>query len=212
MYKLSKKRVLIIIVSIILIGVVSAVIFLIPKGNNYEVEIQNKKANVKVTGKLEKVLNNLNDNYTIKFSGIFLNEQEEVVNSIVEFTKYKDNFAIKSDELGIYFVCENDKVKSISTRYKMIAIMPKSAIDVTMYNPVQDFGQRFNKESKDNIDGKEYEVEEYIYNDIVIKYYFFNDDIKIIKYNERVIKVIRIENVVNKDLFNVPTSYKVVGK
>ena len=90
--------------------------------------------------------------------------------------------------------------------------MPKSAINITMYNPVDDFGQKYVKSYKESIDGKEYDVEEYSYGDSVIKYYFLNDAIKIVNFNGNVIKVISIENEVNKDLFNEPTGYKVVGK
>ena len=207
-----KKKIIICLAILILVIIVLLLVFLLPKGNIGQEGKTNNETSINVTGKLEQMIKKLNNNYTIKYSGDFLNEDNKVINAIVEFTRFNENFAIKSDSLGLHFVCENGKLKSVSTRYKMIVVMPESAINTELYNPLDDFGQTFNKSYVEQIDDKEYEIEEYTYNNTTYKYYFLNDEIKIIKYNDLTIKVIRIQYGVNRELFNLPTNYKIIGK
>ena len=80
-------------------------------------------------------------------------------------------------------------------------------LNLNEYNLVSDIGQVFVKAYDENIGSTKYFVEEYLYNGKALKYYFKQDDIKIIKYNEQEIRVIRVEYKANNELLQKPNGY-----
>lgn len=220
-----KNKKLLIIIAIVLIAVVivTSVIIIVKKTNdekkyndnndgvvNNGVENSGNTENLRVTGKLAKYIQGLTNNYYIKYSGNFMGDSGKTINTIVEYTKSKEDFAIRVNDLNIHLICEDDKLYSISSQYKMIVQMNKESFDITQYNLASDMGQTFVKSYKEILNNVEYDVEEYTYNGTTIKYYFISNDLKIIRYNLEDIKVIRVEKNTNTTLLKKPEGYSIV--
>ncbi|MBQ8043293.1 MAG: hypothetical protein IJ272_03985 [Clostridia bacterium] len=206
---MDKKRIVVIISVVLLVIAIIATVVLIPRNDDEQVGDDNDVINhsVKVTGKLQEYIINLTDNYYIKYSGKFKNNSGELVNAIIEYTKDGDNFAFRSSEINMYLIGERQTLYSISHSYKMILTMPKTSLDTSEYNLASDIGQTFVKSYKENIGSTEYDVEEYLYNGNQLKYYFKENDIKLIRYNSEDIRTIRLEKQTNKELLVKPSGY-----
>ena len=207
---MDKKKLLIGIICIIVILAIIITVVLIVKRDEKPVDehvIPN--TNIKVTGKLKEYLDNLSENYYIKYLGKFKNNLGEHVDAIVEYTEDGENFALRSSELDMHMICEKDKLYSISYRYKMMLLMQKQSFDISEYNLISDINQIYVNSYKEKVNQTEYEVEEYLFNGKVLKYYFKDNDIKLIMYDGQEIKVIRLEKVTNKEMLLKPEGYKV---
>ena len=210
---MKRKGVIIAIIVVLIVAVgVGIAIFLVNKNNNTDepTKTNNYGKITNIEGKIKEYLSGLGNNYAIKYSGKFEDNSGERITALVEYTKDMDNYAIKSNELDLYIVYEEGKARSISNRYKMVAKIPASGIDITKYNYVSDFGQEYVRTYDEEIEDKYYQVEEYKKDEDVIKYYFLDSEIKIIKYNDETIRVIRVEKKTNRELFEVPNGYKEV--
>lgn len=206
---MNKKKLLIIIIGILVVTAIGITIVLITKNNQPMEEPIVINPNVKVAGKLKDYIINLSDNYYIKYSGKFKNNSDELVDAIVEYTKDGENFALRSSELDMHMICEKDKLYSISYRYKMMIVMGRRTFDISEYNLVSDINQIYVDSYKEKIKSTEYDVEEYLFNDKVLKYYFKGSDIKLIRYDNQDIKVIRLEKNTNKEMLKKPEGYKI---
>lgn len=163
--------------------------------------------NIKVTGKLKQYIEGLTNNYYIKYSGKFKDSSDELVDAIVEYTKQGENYGLRSNELNMQMICQGEKLYSVSKEYKIIIEMGRKSFNISEYNLASDIGQVFVKEYKEKVGSLEYEVEEYLYNGKLLKYYFLGKDLKLIKYDEREIKVIRLETKTNTELLEKPEGY-----
>ena len=208
-----KKKSILVIIGIILVIIISAIIILlttnkpsneVPKTNN-----ENKVINsqVKVTGKLAQYLTALTENYYIKYSGNFKDNNGDKVNAIVEYTKDGQSFGLRIDELEVQMICDGKNLYSISNRYKIIVQMAKESFDIGTYNLISDMGQIYVTSYTEKINNKKYDVEEYSYNGKPIKYYFKEEEIKLIKYDNEDISVIRLERKTNNSLLVKPKDY-----
>jgi len=205
---MNKSKVIIGIICVLVVLAITVTVVLIKKNNNQSIDETVKvNPNVKVTGNLKDYIANLPENYYIKYSGKFKNNSGEFVNAIVEYTKNKENFALRSSELGMHMICEQDKLYSISSRYKIIMLMGKQSFDISEYNLVSDINQIYVNTYKEKLNNAEHTVEEYLFNGKVLKYYFKDNDIKLIKYDSQDIKVIRLEKNTNDELFVKPEGY-----
>lgn len=207
---MDKKKLVIVIISIlVLIAIIITVVFIV-KNNSSTNEPIVINPNVKVTGNLKDYIANMSENYYIKYSGKFKNNSGELVNAIVEYTKDGENYALRSSELDMHVICEKDKLYSISYRYKIMMVMGRQSLDISEYNLVSDINQIFINGYKEKVNNTEYDVEEYLFNSKVLKYYFKDSDIKLIRYDGQDIKVIRLEKNSNKEMLVKPEGYKFV--
>lgn len=208
----KKKLVIILIVTIVLIAICIGLVMIFNKKQNTNVGTNNNESQnvqqVKVTGKLKEYIERLNENYYIKYSGKFKDEKSTLKQAIVEYTLKGSDFAIRSTEINLQMVCMNDVLSSISNRYKIVVEMSRNSFDTTEYNLASDFGQTFVKSSKEKLNEIEYDVEEYKHFDNNIKYYFLEDNLKFIMYNEEQIKILRLEYKTNNEMFTIPSNYE----
>lgn len=206
---MDKIRVLVIAGLVLVILVASITVVFLVRNNNEEPDNGDDmiNPNVKVTGNLQDYINALTDNYYIKYSGKFRNNSGELVSAVVEYTKDGKNFALRSSELNMHMMCEQEKLYSISYDYKMIITMSKQSFDISEYNLVSDINQIFVKSYKESINSTEYDVEEYLFNGKTLKYYFKDSDIKLIRYDGGDIKIIRLEKKTNSELLVKPDGY-----
>lgn len=212
--KKGNKRKLVsifVIILVLLIAIVSVVVIVNSMKNNQNnnTGVNNNEAgqNANLSSKMSEYMNSLTDNYYIKYSGSFKNNYGEVVNTVIEYTKAGKNYALKATDLDMHIICENDTLYSISHIYQMIVSMNKESVDIREYNLVSNIGQNFVKEYKEVVNNIEYDVEEYDFKGNIIKYYFYANDIKLIKYNLNEIKIIRVEKNTNNNLFVKPQGY-----
>lgn len=210
----KKKLVIILIITIVLIAICIGLVVLWSKAENVNTGTNNNESQkvqqVKVTGKLKEYIEGLNENYYIKYSGKFKDEKSTLKQAIVEYTLKGSDFAIRSTEINLQMVCMNDVLSSISNRYKIVVEMSRNSFDTTEYNLASDFGQTFVKSSKEKLNKIEYDVEEYKHFDNTIKYYFLEDNLKFIMYNEEQIKILRLEYKTNNEMFVIPSDYEKV--
>lgn len=207
---MDKKKLLIIIIGALVIIAITTTVVLIIKNNKKPIDNPNlTNPGVNVTGNLKEYIGNLSENYYIKYSGKFKNNSGELVNAIVEYTKEGENFALRSSELDMHMICEKEKLYSISYRYKMMILMGRQSFNISEYNLVSDINQIFVSSYKEKVNSTEYDVEEYTYNGKVLKYYFKDGSIKLIRYDGQDIKVIRLEKITNKEMFVKPEGYSV---
>lgn len=208
---MNKKKLLIIISGVILIILIAGVTIWFLTKNKSSEPIGENNINIDYTvkdpGKLKQYIANLTDNYYIKYSGNFRNNVGEYIKAVIEYTKDGENFAFRSSEINMYLICEKETLYSISHRYKIIIALAKNSIDTSEYNLASDIGQTFINAYKESIGSTEYDVEEYLYSGNPIKYYFKDNDIKLIKYNGQDIRIIRLEKQTNDDLFVKPSDY-----
>lgn len=204
-----KKKKLLIALIIILVITIAIVTVVIVKNINSDEPSNNNVINhsIKVTGKLQSYIANMGDNYYIKYSGKFRDDTDNLVQSIVEYTKSGEDFALRSTEMNMYLICEKDTISTISHRYKMIVDMPKTSFNISEYNLVSNIGQVYVDTYKEKIENTEYDVEEYLYNGKTLKYYFKEEDIRLIRYDGEDIKIIRLETKANTELLTKPTGY-----
>lgn len=206
---MNKKKWIILLAIITVVIAVTTVVLLVINSSKEENTVEENKNNysIKVQGKLEEYIRKLSDNYYIKYSGKFKNNSEELTQAIVEYTKSGESFGLRSSELNMHIICNGKVLNTISDRYKLIVEMPKEHLDVKEYNLVADIGQVFVKEYKENIGSNEYDVEEYLLDNNPLKYYFKEQDIKYIKFEESLISIIRLELKTNQELLDMPTGY-----
>lgn len=207
---MDKKKVLIIVTSILVVLAITITVILIPKQDDKPIDkpvVPNPS--VKVTGKLKEYIVGLTNNYYIKYYGEFKNNNGEFVNSILEYTKNGENFGLRSSELDMHMICEKDKLYSISERYKMMILMGRETFDISEYNLVSDINQIYVNSYKEKVNNTEYDVEEYLFKEKVLKYYFNESDIKLIKYDGREIKILRLEKNTNNEMLVKPQDYTV---
>lgn len=208
---MDKKKLIIIIIGILLlIAIITVSIILIVKNDESTDEPVITNPSVKVTGRLNEYISNLSENYYIKYSGKFKDNSGELVNAIVEYTKDGENFALRSNELNMHIICEKENLYSISHRYKMMILMGRKYFDISEYNFASAINQIFIKSYKETVKNTEYDVEEFLYNGKVLKYYFKDSAIKLINYDGQDIKVIRMEKITNKEMLVKPEGYSVV--
>ena len=100
----------------------------------------------------------------------------------------------------MHIVCEKETLYNIVNRYEMIVEMDRKNFDINEYNLASDFGQVFVKSYKEKLNNTECDVEEYVLNSNTIKYYFVGNDIRLIRYKNQDIKIIRVEPKVNSTL------------
>lgn len=208
----KKKLIIILIVTIVLIAICIGLVVLFNKGENLNTGVNNNDTpnvqQVQVTGKLKKYIESLGNNYYIKYYGKFKNVKEELQQAVVEYTLKNNDFAMRSQEIDMRIVCTGDVLSTISDRYKIIVDISKNSFDTTEYNLASDFGQTFVKSAKEKLNKIEYDVEEYKYYDNNIKYYFLEDNLKFIMYNEEQIKILRLEYKTNSEMFTIPGNYE----
>ena len=101
------------------------------------------------------------------------------------------------------------KLFSISYRYKMMIQMDRNHFDISEYNLASDINQIFVDSYKEKVNNIEYDVEEYLFKNKVLKYYFKDTVIKLIRYDGQDIKVIRLEKITNKEMLKKPEGYKI---
>ncbi len=208
---MDKKKILTVIIGVLVILAITITVILVVAFEKQPVDepvIANP--NIKVTGNLKDFIDKLPQNYYIKYSGKFKNNSDEYVNAIVEYTKDGENFALRSSELDMHMICEKDKLYSISYRYKMMMLMSRHSFDISEYNLVSDINQIYVNSYQEKLNNTEHNVEEYLFNSKVLKYYFKDNDIKLIRYDGQDIKVIRLEKITNKEMLIKPEDYKVV--
>lgn len=206
---MNKKKTLIIFITLIfVISAIITTVIVITNGDDEVVDNNLLDHSVKVTGKLQQYIANMGENYYIKYSGTFKDVTEKQVKGIVEYTKSGESFALRSTELDMYLICEKDTLYSISHRYKLMINMSKESFNINEYNLVSNIGQVFVNTYKEQIDNTEHDVEEYQYNGKQLKYYFKEDNIRLIKYDGQEIRIIRFENKSNLELLTKPTGYK----
>ena len=205
---MGKKKILIVILVLIIIGLLIGGILIAKKlmASNPQGEIGGEPS-TKVTGKLAEYVKSLSDSYYIKYSGKFKNNSGELVDTIVEYTKQGQDYALRSSDIDLHMIYTNKKLYSISNKYKMIVEMQKESFDISEYNLASDIGQTYVKTYEEEVNNTKYDVEEYMYNGKILKYYFKQNDVKIIKYNSHEIKIIRLENKTNLELLVKPTGY-----
>lgn len=204
----KNKLLIIVIVVILIILIVGVTIWFLTKNRSSEpIGENNIDYSVKDPGKLKQYIANLTDNYYIKYSGNFKDNAGEYTKAVIEYTKDGENFAFRSSEIDMYLICEKETLYSISHRYRIIIALGKNSIDTSEYNLASDIGQTFINAYKESIGSTEYDVEEYLYSGNSIKYYFKDNDIKLIKYNGQDIRIIRLEKQTNDDLFVKPSDY-----
>lgn len=209
---MNKKR-LIIIVTILLVAIIiGVVVYFVTKGNDTNINnpSNEEKPQLQVTGKLLNYLGSLTDNYYIKYSGKFVDDLGGYKEATVEFTKSKEKFAVKSAELNMNIVYDGEKINGISSRYNRVVQMSKSSFNLNKYHLAADIGQTYIKSYEEKLDGMNYDVEEYSYYQDSLKYYFKDDVLKIIKYNDMTIKVIRMEKITEQSMLKIPDNYEIV--
>ena len=207
---MDKKRMIIVIIGILVLLAIAITVIIVVKYKKQPVdEPVVVNPNIKVTGNLKEFIDNLPQNYYIKYSGKFKNNFGELVDAIVEYTKDGENFALRSSELDMYMICEKENLYSISHRYKMMIRMGRQSFDISEYNLVSDINQIYINGYQEKLNNTEYNVEEYLFNGKVLKYYFKDNDIKLIRYDGQDIKVIRLEKTTNKEMLVKPEGYKV---
>ena len=209
------KKVLIILIVLVIVIIGTIITMLLVNKDDINNEFINPygetQADIRVTGRLKTLLEGLGNNYQIKYSGKFKNETGEEVQAIVEYTRRESDHALKANELEMHLVKEGDILNSVSKRYQMIVKMRPTSFDISTYNLISDMGQTYIKSSKKKLDGKNYDVEEYKLNENSIEYYFLDGQIKRIMYNDKEIKVLRVEKNVNTLLFDLPRDYSIVN-
>lgn len=211
---MNKKITLVITVLVVIILAVAIILGInrkttntgLPADNN---ENKNNQVDIgdEFVSKLQQYLEILGNNYYIKYSGKFKNNSGEKISAIVEYTKSDSDYGLRSSELEMQLIWEGQKLYSISNKYKMIVEMGRDSIDISEYNLVSDIGQIYVKSYIEKIGNIEYDVEEYLFNEKNIRYYFIGNDIKIIRYDGEDIKVIRLEKNTNAELLKKPTDY-----
>ena len=204
----KKKLLIILITAIVLIAAITTTIIIITNKEDEVVDNVLIDHSVKVTGKLQNYIAKMGENYYIKYSGTFKDITDKLVKGIVEYTKSGENYGLRSTELDMYLICEGDTLYSISHRYKMMVDMSRDSFNISTYNFASNIGQVYVDTYKEKIDNVECEVEEYQYNGKELKYYFIEDNIRLIKYDGQEIRIIRLENKANQELLTKPTGYK----
>jgi hypothetical protein len=209
---MNKKNIIIITSIIVLIIGIAIIVGITTNKPNDEIPQENGKNNtinsdIKITGKLAEYMKSLSDNYYIKYLGNFKDTNSETVNTIVEYTKDGQSFGLRIDELEVQMIYDGKDLYSISNRYKIIVQMGKESFDIGEYNLVSDIGQTYINSYTEKVKNKKYDVEEYAYNGKTLKYYFIDNDIKLIKYDDRDISVIRVEGKPNSALLTKPEGY-----
>lgn len=207
---MNKKKTLIVIGIVVVIVLTLVIIILVTNNDNSQmVDNTSDIIPTNTKGKLQSYIDNLTDNYYIKYHGKFKNNSGELVNAVIEYTKDGKNYGFRSTELDMNLVGDNEKIYSISHRYELIVGMDKKNIDIREYNFASDIGQVFIKSYIENMKDKQYEVEEYIFNGKTLKYYFIGEDIKLIRYDGQDIQIIRIEKQSNVELLKKPDWYTI---
>ena len=206
---MSKKKILIfsMLVLIIIALLIGGILILKSLSDNNPQGDVDGTPSIKVTGKLAEYVKYLSDNYYIKYSGKFKNNSGDFVETVVEYTKQGQDYALRSSDIDLHMIYTNKKLYSISNKYKMIVEMQKESFDISEYNLASDIGQVYVKTYEEVVNNTKYEVEEYMYNGKTLKYYFKEKDVKIIKYDGKEIKIIRLENNTNTELLIKPTGY-----
>ena len=207
---MSKNKLLIFIVVIISIAIVVGAVVLVTDNDNPHVSDNTNNIIPTVTkGKLQSYIANLTNNYYIKYHGKFRNNSGELVNAVVEYTKDGQNYGFRSTELDMNIVGDSKKIYSISHKYQLIVSMDNKKLDTREYNLASDIGQAFVKSYIESVGSTQYDVEEYLFIGKTVKYYFKDNDIKLIRYDGQDIQIIRLEKQTNSELLVKPDWYKV---
>lgn len=216
MVKKNKIKIIIVILAIVcVITLLSVIVYntFIKKNNTDNLNTSKKNiSTIGITGKLKETITNLGKNYTIKYYGFFPNNENKKEKAVVEYTKSDDSYALLSNDIDIHIVYKNNILKSISKKLKMVFNMPESAIDIYTYNLIGNYSQQYIETFDEKISDKQYYVEEYKIGENIIKYYFLDDEVKYVRYNDELISIIRIEKTVNNELFDIPSNYTEIGK
>lgn len=208
-----KKNTKMIIIGLAILIIVALVIGIVIKainrnGKNEDLGNNTIDYAVKDTGNLEEYIKNMGNNYYIKYSGKFKDNNGKYVQTVIEYTKDQDNFALRSSDLNMHIICEKEKLYTISSRYKLIVEIGKDSFNTSEYNLASDIGQVFVKAEREKVSGTEYDVEEYLYNGKSLRYYFKEGNLRFIRYDSQEIRIIRLEKESNKELLTKPSGYK----
>lgn len=208
-----KKRTRLVIIVLVILIIIALIIGIVIKSINKKGANENAENNtidyeVKDTGKLEEYIKNMGNNYYIKYSGKFKDNNGNYVQTVIEYTKDQDNFALRSSDLNMHIICEKERLYTISSRYKLIVEIGKDSFNTDEYNLASDIGQVFVKAEREKVSGTEYDVEEYLYNGKNIRYYFKEGNLRFIRYDGQEIRIIRLEKESNKELLTKPSGYK----
>ena len=205
----NKKTILIIGIILVVTVITLVILAIILKPNNNQGENNNPIQYIpQGERKLDNYTKSLTDNYYIKYSGKFKDNSGEYIDAIVEYTKDSKNYGLRSEELDMHIICQDERLYTISSKYKLIVEIGKESFKINEYNFVSNIGQEYINAYQENINSITYDVEEYRYNGKMLKYYFSGEDIKLINYDNKEIRVIRVEQKTNKELLAKPNGYK----
>lgn len=204
---MTKKKTLLIIIVLIVIAIIIASIVLVVNKTPEDTNKDNNISNVQNqnTGKLQSYISKLGDDYYIKYSGKFKDNNKKYVDAIIEYTKSGEDYGFRSTEINMYLLYKDKKMYSISHRYKIIVEL--GMLNVDEYNLASDIGQVFVKAYTENMGSTSYDVEEYLHYGKTLKYYFKDNDIRLIKYDEQDIRIIRVEYEAKQELLAKPDGY-----
>jgi len=207
---MKKNKIMkIIIISLIVIILSVAIFFVVRNLPSENVDIYKEKGEIKITGLLKEYMTSLKDNYYIKYSGKFHDNNSKLVQAVIEYTKEGKNFAIKSIELDMHLIGDDSKIYTISDKYKLMVELPKDTLNINEYNFISDFGQEYVKTYEEKLNKVKYTVEEYMYNGKQVKYYFKDNEVKVITYDGQEINVIRVELNAKTELLEKPKGYTI---
>lgn len=207
MKKNKIMKIIIIILIIIILG--GGVFFVVKNLPDDNVDIYKEENETKITGLLKDYINSLNDNYYIKYSGKFHDNNSKLVQAVIEYTKEGEDFGIKSIELDMHLIGDNKKMYTISDKYKLMVELPIDTLNINEYNIISDFGQEYVKTYEEKLNKIKYTVEEYLYNGKQVKYYFKDKELKVITYDGQEISVIRVELKAKIELLEKPDGYTI---
>ncbi len=212
-YKSNNKWLIIMGIALIIIAVAIGIILLVTGEDEDIVKGPEKEPvyvpsdSTKLEGRVATYIDELGENYYIKYVGKFKDNTSNLIDAVVEYTKDKQNYGFRSSDLSMHLIYDGAKLYTISHSYKLIIdILPKS-VDMSEYNLLSNIGQVFVKSYNEKVGSSKYEVEEYVHDDVAIKYYFLEGNIKIIRYGDREIRVIRLEKNSNKEILTKPSGY-----
>lgn len=214
--KNRKTIIMIVVIAIVILAIAISTIFVLNYLKNKDkdtVIIDGTDTLKNVTGRLADYINNLGNNYYIRYMGQFGTSSlnQDLVDATVEFSKRGAETAIYSETLKMNVITDGIYAYNILTSREMIIRVDLPIkYNTEAYNLISDFGQIYVADVSTKVAGVDYIYQEYKYGESKIRYYFVGTELRYIRVLEgetdRKINI-RVDRHTKEELFNMPKNY-----
>ena len=211
----KKKIIIVSVIAAVVIFSILTVIFVLANRDDGKdkVIIDGKNELKNVTGRLKTYIEDLGDNYYIRYLGQFGKRglNNELVEGTVEFTRKGPETGTLFKEINFHVVTDSKYAYNIIHNYDMVVRVELPVdFNIKEYNLISDFGQRYIADVSTTVLDVNYIYQEYEYNDCKLRYYFIGDELRYIRVitgeSDRKINI-RIDRHTKQDLLEVPKEY-----